>query len=283
MSKRGFAERLAIKGSVEDDYTSPVDLANHELMEAQKLIENGNPHWQQAVIDTARQLQGSSVLDYVANPETKGWSPDGRSEGIGKRLDAAMNSWRMDASGGHPVEDDEEGGVVWRAGWDTDAARDPAYGHNWRKYIVLCSASSEDDSIVVDPSSVAVFVAGRQAGLEGRDEWTLFVGGEELADAAANRIGGGLIVDTVNEAKVAGNKVVSGIGRAGLIASIDTSWNNYSHHSIENPTTGTVADVTYSRDFGSSHLVRPENDVYYDIAYPIFQDTVDSFSATEDQ
>lgn len=291
MSKRGFAVRHAVERSLNDEYTSPEDLANHELAETEKIIANGDPRWQEQVAGIASTLREQNSLDFVANPETKGWSPDGISEGIGKRLDAAMNSWRMDASGGHPVAAGEDGGVVWGAGWDPEQAANPAFGYDWRKYIVACKVSGENGRIAVDPSSVAVFVGGRKAGLEGRDEWTLFVGGEQLADEVASRIGGGLIVDTVNKAKKVDtgewkrgkNKVVSGIGRAGLKATVDTSWDNHAHHSIENPTTGAVAEVIYSRDFGSSSLHRPEDDVYAGIAYPIFQDVVASFSTVERQ
>ncbi len=125
---------------------------------------------------------------------------------------------------------------------------------------------------------MAVFVAGRNAGLEGRDEWTLFVGGEQLANEVAKRIGGGLIVDEVKAAAAnvlhgweGDNTIVSEIGRSGLIAAIDTSGGNYAYHTLTNPRTGAVADVTYDRNFGSYST---GVNVYSDTAYPLFRDAV---------
>ena len=269
MSKRGFADRLAIETNIGDNAQNPVASGEYDLENIARAIEDGNIPWKQNVMATVAQLQESgATVDFVTNPEDSGWSLDGFSEGIGKRLDAALTSWRMDAGGGGPVSDDAEGGVVWGAGWSVEDATNPSFGADWRKYIVLCSVNGENDSINVDPRSVAVFVAGREAQLEGGDEWTLFTGGEELANEVAVRIGGDLIVNEVNKV------ITSGIGSAALAVMIDHKHgrgNNYEHHTVVGK--DEVAEVTYSRDFGSSSL-RELQEGGGTIAYSLFQDAI---------
>lgn len=282
MSKRGFVNAWEVQRSLLDDDPSYEGLAAYKIEEISRSIETGDPRWQEAVLDVVATIDQANSLDYVVEPTVpREWDSGDGGQGIEKRLKAALGSWRMDASGGKPVQIDQDGQVLWSAGWSLDAAFDTRIDtREWRRYIVLCSIDSEKDGVAVDPESVAVFVAGRTTG---RNEWTLFTGGARLADEVSQRIAGGLVVDKVGElgAREKNKTVVREIGSAGLLeARIDRGWDNYRFHTLANINTDNVAKVTDDMSFGSSRLIRPDAGVYENIAHPIFHDTVDAHKTT---
>lgn len=285
MSSRRNANLLAIQQSERDEGPSSVEYQAYVL---EKALMCGSPRWSELVRELVNRASRHNEIDIVTDPYRGGWNPGGSdNEGVNRRLEAAMNSWRRDADGGELISIDDTGGIVWRAGWQVEDNENPT-GGSWRMYTVLAEMSQDGS---VDPSSVAILVYGRGAQRDhGRSEATLFIGGPELANEVSKRILEGLVVDAVRMEYGGGMQVGPGeyipeapnetryrnMGGVGLKFVLGDNGDNYGYHAVENRATGTMAEVGYHRDWDSWSLYSGSRGggLNTDIAVPILKESI---------